>query len=82
MYLSKMQVTLANVRSQLNMEKVSDFAKDNRIKTLEDLVIKLGYDPANVNAAEELIKKKKYRYCNIKEAAKITSNRRSFSKGY
>ena len=57
--LSKLQVTLANVRSQLNMEKVSGFSKDTRIKTLEDLVIKLGYDLANVNVVEELIKKKR-----------------------
>ena len=40
--LSKMQVTLANVRSQLNMEKVSAFTKDTKIKTLEYLVVKLG----------------------------------------
>ena len=51
MSLSKMQVTLANVRSQLNMEKVSIFSKDTMIKTLEDLVIKLGYHPENVNVA-------------------------------
>ena len=50
MNLSKLQVTLANVQSQLNMEKVSTLVKDTRIKTLEDLVIKLGYDQANINA--------------------------------
>lgn len=58
MSLSKMQVTLANVQSQLKMEKVSALSKDTRIKTLEDLVIKVGYDPANINAANELVKKK------------------------
>ena len=40
------------------MEKISSFAKDNRIKTLEVLVLKIGYDPSNVKAAEEMIKKK------------------------
>jgi len=40
------------------MEKVSALAKDTKIKTLEDLVIKLGYDSTNINAIEELIKKK------------------------
>jgi hypothetical protein len=40
------------------MEKISSFAKDNKIKTLEELVLKIGYDPANVKAAEEIIKKK------------------------
>ena len=57
MTLSKLQVTLANVQSQLNMEKVSALAKDTRIKNLEDLVIKVGYDPTNINVAEELVKK-------------------------
>lgn len=58
MSLSKLQVTLANVQSQLKMEKVFALAEDTRIKTLEDMVIKVGYDPVNINAAEELVKKK------------------------
>jgi len=40
------------------MEKVFALAEDTRIKTLEDMVIKVGYDPVNINAAEELVKKK------------------------
>ena len=71
MSLSKMQVTLENIKSQLNMEKVSSFAEDTRIKTLEDLVIKLGYDPANVNAAEELIKKKNADIAALRKKLKL-----------
>jgi len=33
------------------MEKVSSLAKDNRIKSLEDLVVKIGYDPKDINVA-------------------------------
>jgi hypothetical protein len=40
------------------MEKISSFAKDNRIKTLEELVLKIGYDPSNVKVVKERIKKK------------------------
>jgi hypothetical protein len=40
------------------LEKISSFAKDNRIKTLEELVLKISYDPSNVKAVEEMIKKK------------------------
>lgn len=58
------------------MEKVSALAKDTKIKTLEDLVIKVGYDPANINAAEEFI------HSFIKEAIEITSYKRSFDQGY
>jgi len=40
------------------LEKISSFAKDNKIKTLEELVLKIGYDPLNVKTVEEMIKKK------------------------
>lgn len=37
---------------------MSSLAKDTKIKTLEDLVIKLGYDPIDVKVVEEVIKNK------------------------
>lgn len=40
------------------MEKISSLAKDTRIKSLEDLVVKMGYDPVNMKVAEEIIKNK------------------------
>jgi len=40
------------------MEKISSQSKYNRIKSLEDLGVKIGYDPSNVKEAEEIIKKK------------------------
>jgi hypothetical protein len=49
---SKLQVSLTNIRSQLNVEKISSLAKDNKIKSLEELVLKIGYDPANVKATK------------------------------
>ena len=55
---SKLQVSLNNIQSQLKMEKISSLAKDNKIKSLEELVLKIGYDPTNVKATEELLKKK------------------------
>ena len=55
--LSKLQVYFANVWSQLKMEKVYSLAKDNKIKYLEDLGIKVGYDPKYVNATKEIVKK-------------------------
>jgi hypothetical protein len=42
----------------LKLEKISSFAKDNKIKTLEELVLKIGYDPSNVKAVEEMLKNK------------------------
>ena len=55
---SRLQVSLNNVQTQLKLEKISSFAKDNRIKTLEEMVLKIGYDPSNVEEIEEMIKKK------------------------
>ena len=58
MSAQKLQNTLKNIRDQLRVEKYSSYAKDTKIKSLEEFVIEIGYDPANVKAAEELEKKK------------------------
>ena len=58
MTASKLHVSLNNIQSQLKMEKISSLAKDNKIKSLEELVLKIGYDPTNVKATGELLKKK------------------------
>jgi hypothetical protein len=50
----KFQVSLNNVQSQLKLEKISSLAKDNKIKYIEDLVLKIVYDPSNFNVAEVL----------------------------
>jgi hypothetical protein len=55
---AKLQVSLRNVQTQLKLEKISSIAKDNKIKTLEELVLKIGYDPSNVKAVEEMLKNK------------------------
>ena len=52
MSASKLQVYLNNVQSQLKFENISSLAKDTRIKSLEDFVIKLGYNPKDIKANE------------------------------
>jgi hypothetical protein len=54
---AKLQVSLNNIQTQLKLEKISSFAKDNIIKSLEELVLEIGYDPSNVKAVEEMLKK-------------------------
>ena len=68
---AKLQVSLSNVQTQLKLEKISSFAKDNRIKTLEELVLKIGYDPSNVKAVEEMIKKKNYDIMSLRKQLKL-----------
>jgi len=68
-----MQVALSNAHSPLKMERISSFSKDNRIKSLEDLVVKIGYDPSNTKAAEEVIKKKELDIAALKKQLKLPS---------
>jgi hypothetical protein len=70
---TKLQVSLNNVQTQLKLEKVSSLAKDNKIKSLEELVLKIGYDPANIKAAEELIKKKNVDIASLRKQLKISA---------
>ena len=56
-----------NVQTQLKLEKISSFAKDNRIKTLEELVLEIGYDPSNVKAVKEMLKKKNANIASLRK---------------
>jgi hypothetical protein len=68
---AKLQVSLNNVQTQLKLEKISSFAKDNRIKSLEELVLKIGYDPSNVKAVEEMLKKKNADIASLRKQLKL-----------
>ena len=46
-------------------------AKDNKIKSLEELVLKIGYDPTNINASEELLKKKNVDIASLRKQLKF-----------
>lgn len=54
----RLQGSLDNITIQYKLEKASSQAKDNKIKSLEDLVIELGHDLSDIKVAEKLIKKK------------------------
>ena len=53
---------------------------DEVILALMDLVIQLGYDPANVNVAEELIKKKNADIAALKKQLKLPATEDSLAK--
>ena len=48
MMTQKLQDSLENTNAQLNLEKASSRAKDNRINTLEEIIIRLGHNPKDV----------------------------------
>jgi hypothetical protein len=80
MTTSKLQVSLTNIQSQLKIEKISSLAKDNKIKSLEELVLKIGYDPANVKEVEELIKKKNVDIASLRKQLKLPATKDSQTK--
>jgi hypothetical protein len=55
----------------LKLEKISSFSKDNSIKTLEELVLKIVYAPLNVKAVEEMIKKKNADIASLRKQLKL-----------
>jgi len=48
MNLFKIQVALSNAQFQMKMGKISSQSKDNKIMSLEDLMVKIRYDPSDV----------------------------------
>ena len=54
----RLQNSLNNTTAQLQIEKASSQAKDNRIKSLEEIIIGLGHNPKDIKGIEALIKKK------------------------
>jgi len=54
----KLQNSLNNTSAQLELEKASSLAKDDRFKSLEEIIIKLGHDPKDPKCIQALMKKK------------------------
>jgi hypothetical protein len=77
---AKLQVSLNNVQSQLKLEQMYLLAKDNKIKSIEELVLKIGYDPSNVNATEELLKKKNDDIASLRKQLKLPATEDSQAK--
>lgn len=71
MIAHKLQISLDNITTQYKLEKASSYAKDNIIKSLEDLVIELGHDPNDVKAAEKLISKKNEDIAALRKKLKL-----------
>jgi len=54
----ELKESLKNTNTQLDLERMSSQAKDNRIKTLEEIIIDLGHDPKDPKGVRALMKKK------------------------
>jgi len=58
MLVHQLKKSLSNTSDQLDLERISSLAKDNRIKTLEEIIIELGHDPKDAKGIKALIRKK------------------------
>jgi len=67
----KLQNSLNNTASQLELERASSQAKDNRIKALEDIIIEFGHDPNDIKAIQEVLKLRDADLAAIKKRMKI-----------
>ena len=75
MSVKKLQNTIINMKDQMKVDKASLYAKYLRIKSLEELVLQIGYDPENVKATEQLVKKKNEDIAALRKQLKIPSNK-------
>ena len=54
----ELKESLKYTNTQLDFERMSSLAKDNRIKSLEEIIIDLGHDPSDPKGVKALMKKK------------------------
>jgi len=71
MLAHQLKESLKHTNRQLDLERLSSSAKDNRIKTLEDIIIEQGYDPKDLKGAKALIKKKEDDIAALRRQAKL-----------
>ena len=66
----ELKESLKNTNIQLDFERMSSMAKDNRIKSLED-IIDLGHDPKDPKGVRALLKKKEDDLNALKKRLKL-----------
>lgn len=52
----RLENSLNNTAAQLELERASSQAKDNRIRSLEDIIIEIGHDPKDIKGIQEILK--------------------------
>jgi len=72
MEASRLQASGNNIQSQLKLEKISFLAKRTKIKSLDVLVIKLGYDLSNVKSTQDIIKRENVDISILKKQLQIS----------
>lgn len=71
MLAHQLKESLKNTNTQLDLEIMSSSAKDNRIKTLEEIIVDLGNDPRNPKGIKALMKKKEDDIAALKKQLRL-----------
>lgn len=71
MLAHQLKESLKNTNTQLDLERMSSSAKDNRIKTLEEIIVGLGHDPKDPKGIKALMKKKEDDIAALRKQAKL-----------
>jgi len=71
MLAHQLKESLTNTNTQLNLERMSSTAKDNRIKTLEEIIMDLGHDPKDPKGIKALMKKKEDDIAALKKQVRL-----------
>ena len=75
MAANRLEDSLNNTSTQLQIEKASSQAKDNRIKYLEEIIISLGHNPKDIKGIEALIKNKDDDIAALRKQLKLPASR-------
>ena len=67
----KLKSSLNATASQLELEKASSQAKDNRIRSLEDIIIEIGHDPKDISGIQEILKLRDADMASMRKKIKI-----------
>jgi len=67
----RLQNSLHNTSTQLELEKASSQAKDTRIKSLEEIIIELGHDPNDPRGMQALMKEKEEDIAALKKQLRL-----------
>lgn len=67
----RLQNSLHNTSAQLEFEKACSLAKDNRTKSLEEIIMELRHDPKDPKGIQALIKKKEEDIAALKKQLRL-----------
>jgi len=67
----RLENSLKNTPAQLELERASSLAKDNRIKALEEIIIELGHDPKDIKAVKALLKLRDAGFAALRKMIKV-----------